>query len=419
MLTPLGLTKSFKWRLFPALIAVGLIGLYSFYVITSSLDVDMTAWYLRSVYNASIVTSNDAPRNTNLNGNVSLNVFVTNTPVLKIIKNNDTVPVSHATPTTDNNAETVTTTLNCSDVNSTLCVTAAWFDSHNPSPTTATAHRVSTVDNVLQYLYITTSFRGRLGNQMCMYAALLGIAKANDRRPFIRSGTLLDGNFAITHVTNNISTHGWTTVHQENHAQFYPSFFNLPKRNITLWGYFFSWKFLDHAKEEIRREFTFHPGIQQRRDEFFRQLTKQRGGDVVSVGVHVRRGDFLAERHQDAGFGVPQASYYVKAFATLRELLPNGSLVFVVASDDLGWCESNLNASDVVILSQGSPGLHLAILAGCDHSVISGGTYGWWAAWLANGTTVYYADYPTPGSQLSRGFVNSDVYLPSWIPRNN
>ncbi|CAL1548267.1 unnamed protein product, partial [Lymnaea stagnalis] len=152
----------------------------------------------------------------------------------------------------------------------------------------------------------------------------------------------------------------WTTFHRENHAQFYPSYFNLRKKKITLWGYLFSWKFLDHANDEIRREFTFHSGVQQHRDELFRQLTKQRGGDVVFVGVHVRRGDFLAERHQNAGFGVPQLSYYVKAFATLRELLPNSSLVFIVASDDLTWCESNLKASDVVILNKRSPGLHLA-----------------------------------------------------------
>ena len=49
------------------------------------------------------------------------------------------------------------------------------------------------------------------------------------------------------------------------------------------------------------------------------------------------------------------------------------------------------------------------LLATCNHSIITIGTFGWWAAWLAGGRVVYYGD-----------FVNSkrsilDHYPHDWI----
>jgi len=43
------------------------------------------------------------------------------------------------------------------------------------------------------------------------------------------------------------------------------------------------------------------------------------------------------------------------------------------------------------------------------------GTFGWWGAWLANGTTVYYKNWPTAGSQLEAKIIRSDFFPPSWI----
>ena len=51
---------------------------------------------------------------------------------------------------------------------------------------------------------------------------------------------------------------------------------------------------------------------------------------------------------------------------------------------------------------QHSAGQDLALLASCDHTVMATGTFSWWAAWLANGTTVYYANFPRRGSWHER-----------------
>jgi galactoside 2-L-fucosyltransferase 1/2 len=54
----------------------------------------------------------------------------------------------------------------------------------------------------------------------------------------------------------------------------------------------------------------------------------------------------------------------------------------------------------------------LAILSSCNHSVVTAGSFGWWAAWLANGYTVYYGNYPP----FDR--VNLTSHARDYIPTN-
>ena len=57
----------------------------------------------------------------------------------------------------------------------------------------------------------------------------------------------------------------------------------------------------------------------------------------------------------------------------------------------------------------------------CDHTIITAGTFGWWAAWLAGGTVVYLADYPRPRSYMERKVMirRENYYPPDWIPIAN
>lgn len=95
---------------------------------------------------------------------------------------------------------------------------------------------------------------------------------------------------------------------------------------------------------------------------------------------------------------------------------------FFVASQDKWWAKqyivsnaTSLNVS-VVYLFHNSPGEDMAVLSMCDHVIVSSGTYGWWAAWLAKGTTTYYANYPHPDSSLYLAIKASDYYPPHWFP---
>ena len=63
-----------------------------------------------------------------------------------------------------------------------------------------------------------------------------------------------------------------------------------------------------------------------------------------------------------------------------------------------------------------SVGVDLAVLSSCDAVIVSTGSFGWWAAWLANKTTVYYANWPRPGTGFDQ-LLNRTTYFPAqWIP---
>jgi galactoside 2-L-fucosyltransferase 1/2 len=97
---------------------------------------------------------------------------------------------------------------------------------------------------------------------------------------------------------------------------------------------------------------------------------------------------------------------------------------FIVVSNDMKWCQEQFPLIESQLIGNSSKtdnqrnsllinvtysighsaGEELALLASCDHVLMSTGTYGWWAAWLAKGTTVYYADWPRNGSSLANSF---------------
>jgi galactoside 2-L-fucosyltransferase 1/2 len=62
------------------------------------------------------------------------------------------------------------------------------------------------------------------------------------------------------------------------------------------------------------------------------------------------------------------------------------------------------------------PNIDLAILTMCDHTIITSGSFGWWAGWLAGGMVVYYKGFPKPNTSMGNCLNHSDYYLPNWIP---
>ena len=141
----------------------------------------------------------------------------------------------------------------------------------------------------------------------------------------------------------------------------------------------------------------------------------------------MRAGDILTMFHLYYGFTVPRASYYIQAanYITANATTP---VQFIVTTDNLGWAKRHValeavcrNCSNTsVVYSQGhSVGFDMALLASCDALIISTGSYGWWAAWLANKTTVYYSYWPRPASYISSMFTHEDYFPAQWIGLGN
>lgn len=126
---------------------------------------------------------------------------------------------------------------------------------------------------------------------------------------------------------------------------------------------------------------------------------------VTWVGIHIRRGDFLTFFKIDTSMNylTSAMNYYRRKYVNCR---------FLIASDDKKYVRENLgNLTDVFITPDTFfSGHDFGALALCDHTIVTAGTYGWWAAWLAGGDVIHDLNYPVP----SQNCVHQH-YFPPWF----
>jgi hypothetical protein len=139
-----------------------------------------------------------------------------------------------------------------------------------------------------------------------------------------------------------------------------------------------------------------------------------------TVGVHVRRGDYLRNAYRNV-FPVLPAEWYRQAAELL--VARHGPLRFLVVTDEPAWARANLRLPGPVDIASGgypaSPQEDLAVLASCRHHVIANSTFSWWGARLAEppdagGDVIAPTTWHMNGEPLEPG------YLPaSWTTLEN
>jgi hypothetical protein len=159
------------------------------------------------------------------------------------------------------------------------------------------------------------------------------------------------------------------------HFHFAPDFFKAGP-NAVIEGYWQSPKYFEGEEERIRADFQFkEPGPGSL--ELIEKMSRP-----DSVGVHVRRGDYVSNPVYAARYRVMGCSYYANAFEKIKQEL--GATKLFVFSDDLPWCAHNLTQiADVELVDGGSDLGDFRLMSMCAHHVISNSTFAWWAAWLA------------------------------------
>ena len=256
---------------------------------------------------------------------------------------------------------------------------------------------------------------GRLGNMMFEFAASVGIANTLGYQNIIKPSHTLVKYFEIKQVLN-IKLENLLTV---NEGQWRNKKWREDKKylthNLTLSGYFQSFKYFHNVFSELRKMFAVKGEYLNQAIKFLKENTP----DVRTlIGLHVRRGDFLTKTSQKEGRVVADRNYTRKSINFFRGNYKDA--FFVVLSDDQKWCKDNINGSDVIFSPFKEPIVDMAILSLCNHTIITSGSYGWWGAWLANGTVVYLKDFPKPGSSLDKsGLIRDEYYFPHWIGMNN
>ena len=285
-----------------------------------------------------------------------------------------------------------------------------------------------------KYVGFANPTPGRLGNHMFFYAGVMYIAWLTGRSPCVwtkphrRLRRHLYDVFDVDIKHINVETLGcpFHTFVQEGVYTYDKRVESLIgiSDNVSLWlrGHFCSWKYIQPIASQLRQRLRFRKEVTEFAADFLAASVPPSwtGLEFVRVGVHVRRGDYLGRWARSRGFTVAGERYLRRAMSYFVERFPR--VQFIVSSNDIPWCQKHVklsmfNSTDVNITFsvKHNAGQDLALLASCDHAVMTTGTFSWWAAWLANGTTVYYANFPRRGSRLSGRIRSNDFYHPDWI----
>jgi len=153
----------------------------------------------------------------------------------------------------------------------------------------------------------------------------------------------------------------------------------------------------------------------------------EQASEVSWVGVHNRRGDY--GHHLNKLYNLPMLGpdFFLRAMQHFTKKL-SGLVVFVIVSDDLLWARHHfsnttnqvefLGHSAVLPKDINRPlatgvdvGEDLALLAACNHSIISYGTFGMWAAILAGGEVVTSSTM----ARTKEGGELKAANLPNWV----
>ena len=263
-------------------------------------------------------------------------------------------------------------------------------------------------------LSISVFPQGRMGNLMFQYASLCGIAAMNNMTAVIPPSLSIRHAFPHLHAKVDNIPSTWRELEIGPSLNYNSSVETLSQRgeDLLLCGYFASWKYFGNMHDFVRQEFTFDTQLVQKAQSFLlNSVPSGTPSEYTYVGIHVRRGD--ASLHP--AYKVASVAYFSLTMSYFEKKYKD--VVFVVCSDDKNWVSRSVKSQkSLVLYSQFKDAASdMCLLSQCNHTIITSGTFGWWAGWLAGGEVLYDKGFPKKGSELWKTFDKANYYPRDWI----
>lgn len=198
-----------------------------------------------------------------------------------------------------------------------------------------------------------------------------------------------------------------SNIYTEPFFEFNQHFLSQVSSNSYCIGYFQSPKYFENIYSEIKNDFSFKEAILEISSELFSKISQSN-----SVCLNVRRTDFLLNQTH----GTLTSNYYQDAINLIQT--EEKDLVIFVFSDDIEWCQSNLNFNlpthFVNYEHKGYKfGNYLQLMINCKHFIIPNSTFAWWAAFLNSNPNKKVI---APKKWFNDSSYNSnDIYPSDWI----
>ncbi|CAF0762732.1 unnamed protein product [Adineta ricciae] len=328
---------------------------------------------------------------------------------------------------TSSSQRTVVTTTTLPDPRASLC------------DRTLTSNNVNISQNPCEQIRCSVILRssgGRLGNRMFMFASAYGLARTQNCRLYVDNSIIreLSESFQMKKVDERmwLSEAGYrslTNVRQKISICRFLSNLVRPHafKHIELIGYWQSYLYFDAYREEIREMFSANPTVLANVIKYIRTLANricpscpplnattqkelrysfQTQHNTTWIGIHIRRRDFR-------GIGYASDDAYIhNAMTYFRRRYHYQQIRFLIASDEKEYFQrmfsKDIKHKTVFILPDGfMPGDDLTALTLCHHSIVTGGTYSFWSAYLTGGDVIHDIKY--------RVECTPSDYFPPWF----
>jgi len=151
------------------------------------------------------------------------------------------------------------------------------------------------------------------------------------------------------------------------------------KGDVYLNGYWQSERYFKNIERVIEEEFKLKNIYENYNQNMFRMINSSE-----SVGVHIRRGDYISSPEVSMIHGVLPNSYYMLGMAILSKKISNP--FFFIFSDDTKWVKQHMKIPfrHQIVEQNDSYSCHedLYLMSRCRHNIIANSSFSWWAGWL-------------------------------------
>lgn len=175
-------------------------------------------------------------------------------------------------------------------------------------------------------------------------------------------------------------------------------------------GYWQSYQYFDSYRDVILKEFTF-PKISME-DKLNFELNERLKNEENSVGIHIRRGDYLKNWKYRGLCGI---DYYQKAIAYILEHIKSPK--FFLFSDDIDWVKENISPllkGYAVTFVNWNHSINsykdMQLMAMCKNLIIANSSFSWWAAYLNQNNPIVVAP-----EKWINSFVDFRIQYKDWI----
>src|SRR6218665_3572453 len=291
--------------------------------------------------------------------------------------------------------------------------------------------RIATVEGTTPHTKYVSLCRARLtgnhrtGNHLFILASMLHVARVTGRTLVMpRSGWYLDQIFKLDiprydDIENQICPCQQLNLSHYDYDQRFDDLefvesLSRTEESLLVCGLSQTYRYAEQNEYELRKLLRFPENVSETAGRYLSTLPFS----VTRIGVHVRRGDFLKNTQIAFGLTIPNARYFHSAFRYFMDRYR--SVNFIVATDDRNWALKNLpkiiSNARINFTDSKAAAFDMYVLSKCDGVVISTGSFGWWAAWLAKKTSVFYTKWPRNGSQFYYMFKRENYFPSDWVP---